>query len=85
MDIYSQSQLVSHNQESNQFTPDKPIISRSVTISGSSEPKRYEIMLFSRVADKINQPDGHESVYNSNRRRNASQIDRIGLLIDSYA
>jgi hypothetical protein len=85
MDIYSQSQLVPQNQESYQFTPDKPIFSRSVTVSGSPKPKRYEIMLFSRVADKINQPDGHEIVYNSNRRRNASQIDRIGLFVDIYA
>ena len=85
MDIYSQSQLVPQNQESYQLTPDNPINSRSVTVSGSPEPKRYEIMLFSRVADKTNQPDGHEIVYNSNRRHNDSKIDRIGLFVDIYA
>jgi hypothetical protein len=85
MDIYSQIRLVPHNQKSYQFTPNKPIISRSLTVSGNSGPKRYKLMLSSRVSGKINQPDDQKSVYNSSRRFNTSQLGLIGLLIDIYA
>jgi hypothetical protein len=83
MDIYSQSRLVPHNQKSYQFTPNKLIISRSLTVSGNPGPKR--LMLSSRVSGRLNQPDDQESVYNSSRRFNTSQLGRIGLLIDIYA
>jgi hypothetical protein len=85
MDIHSQSRLVPSNQESYQYAPNKPIISRSVTVSSDPAPKRNELMRSSRAAVYVNQPDDQESIYNSIRRRNTSQLDRLGPIIDIYA
>jgi len=85
MDSHSQSRLVPPNQESYQYTPNKPIITRPVTVSGDPVPKRNELMRSTRAAVYRNQPDDQESIYNSIRRRNTSQLDRLGLIIDIYA
>ena len=85
MDIYSQTRLIPQNQESCQFTPKKPIISRSVAVSGNPGPKRLELIHSSRAASNLNQPDDQEFGYSSMRRHNFSQLDRVGLFVDIYA
>jgi hypothetical protein len=42
-------------------------------------------MLTARLAGNIHQLRDQDSVYNPTRRGKASQLDRVGFLIDIYA
>jgi hypothetical protein len=85
MDISSDNQLVPYIQGPRQVTPYSLRKAASVPADGYRRPRRFEPMPPPQYPDLKIQPGIQESIYSSNRRKQAPKSHRIGLLIDIYA